>query len=109
MPNIGLEFKARNKGETKLSSPCRQNQIIRSISCQNASHQECINVKQPFLLYGEPDLCNDYMFKDPDNIDLFVLSFLLAVSSNKFLLILICSTMWFCGKKLYDQLRNQGV
>ena len=33
---------------------------------QVASRQEPTDVKQPFLSYGELDLCNDYILKDPE-------------------------------------------
>ena len=32
-------------------------------------------MKQPFLPYGELDLCNGYILKDPDRIDNFSINF----------------------------------
>ena len=31
-------------------------------------------MKQPFLPSGEPNLCNDYILKDPEYIDLFCIN-----------------------------------
>ena len=42
---------------------------------QDATLQEYAEVKPPFLPYGEPDLCNDYILKDPDYIDRFCINF----------------------------------
>ena len=39
----------------------------------------------------------------------FEIILLVTMSSDKFLQIPICLTMWFCERKLYDQPRNQGV
>ena len=43
--------------------------------CQNATCHEYTKVKPPFLPYGEPDLSNDYILKNPDYIDRFCLNF----------------------------------
>jgi len=76
MPYLGLKVKARNKGEIKLPSPCRNNQIFCAVNCrQDASSQAPTDVKQPFLPYSEPDLCNDYILKDPEYIDRFCINF----------------------------------
>ena len=42
---------------------------------RDATRQETTDVKQPFLPYGEPDLCNGYILKDPDYIDCFCTNF----------------------------------
>ena len=76
MPYLGLNVKTRNKGETKLLSPCRHNRMVYAVNCrQDASCQEPIDVKQPFLPYDDPDLCNDYIFKDLGCIDRFCINF----------------------------------
>ena len=77
--------------------------------CQGVACQEYTKVKPPFLYYGEQDLYNNYILKDPDYIDRFVLTFLVTVSSNMFFRIPIRLTMWVHGRKLYNQPRNQGV
>ena len=76
MPYLGLKVKARNKGATKLPSSCRHSRMIRAINCrQDATRQEPIDMKQPFLPYGGPDLCNDYILKEPKYIDRFCINF----------------------------------
>ena len=50
--------------------------MIRAINrCQDASSREPTDAKQPFLPYGETDLCNDYILKDPNYIDRFCINF----------------------------------
>ena len=76
MLNLGLQVEARNKVETKLPSPCKHNWMICAVNRrQNASHQESKDVKQPFLSYGEPDQCNDYISKDLSYIVCFCTNF----------------------------------
>ena len=76
MPYLGLKVKGRNKGKTKLLSPCRHNRMTRAINrCQDTTRQEYTEVKQHLLSYGEPDLCNDYVLKDPEYIDRFCVNF----------------------------------
>ena len=76
IPNLELKVKDRNKGKTKLPSPCRHNQIICAISCpQDVIWQEPTDMKQPFFPYGKPDLCNDYILKDLDYINRFCINF----------------------------------
>ena len=72
IPYMGLKVKGRNKGKTKLPSPCRLKQMICAIKlCQDATRQEFTAMKPPFLRYGELDLCNDYILKDLYYIDRF--------------------------------------
>ena len=48
---LGLKVKGRNKGETKLPSSCRHNQMICAINRrQYTTHKEHTEVKQPFYL-----------------------------------------------------------
>ena len=59
--------------------------------CQDAAHQKYMEVKLPFLSYGEPDLCNNYILKDPVYIDYFLINFpyhcvLNQVDSDKYML-----------------------
>ena len=76
IPNLGLEVKGRNKGETKLFSPCRRDRMLCALHHrQNNNFQEPTNISQPFLCYNEPDLCNDYIFKKPGYGDRFCISF----------------------------------
>ena len=76
MPNLGLEIKGRNKGETKFPSPRRHNRMICAINRRlDASCQEPTDVKKGFMPYDEPDLCNDYILKDPEYIDHFCINF----------------------------------
>ena len=68
MPYLGLKLKGRNKGRNTL--------LIHTINHrQNASCQEHMEVKQPFLPYGKLDLCNDYILKVPEYIDCFCINF----------------------------------
>ena len=77
MPYLGLEVKARNKGETNSPSPRRHNRIICAINYhRDATCQKQTDVKQTFLPYHEPDLCHDYILKDPEYIDCFYFKFL---------------------------------
>ena len=76
MPYMGIKVKDRNKSKIKLPSPCRQNEMIRAINlCQDATCQEYMELKPPFWPYGEPDLCNNYILKDPDCFDCFCINF----------------------------------
>ena len=77
MPYPGLKIKGRNKRETKLSFTHRHNKMIHTINCwRYVAHQAHTDVKQPLLPYGELDLCNDYILKDPEYIDCFCINFL---------------------------------
>ena len=50
--------------------------MIRAIHChQVAEHLESVEVSQLILPYDEPDLCNDYISRDPDYIDRFSTNF----------------------------------
>ena len=81
----------RNKGKTKIPSPRRQNRMICAINlCQDATRHESKKMKPPLLPFDEPDLCNDYILKDPEYIDRFVLIFLVTVFSIKLIQIPIC-------------------
>ena len=91
IPYTGLKVKGRNKGKTKLPSPCRQNQMICAINLrQDATRHEFTKMKPPFLPFDELDLCNDYMLKDLNTLIVFVLIFLVTVFSTKLIRILIC-------------------
>ena len=76
IPYTGLKVKGRNKGKTKIPSSCRQKRMIRAINlCQDATCHESTKMKPPFLPYNEPDLCNNYILKDPEYIDRFCNNF----------------------------------
>ena len=50
--------------------------MIRAIHCcQVAKHLELIDLSQHILPYDEPDLCNDYITKEPDYMDRFHINF----------------------------------
>ena len=42
---------------------------------QDITCQEYTEVKLPFLPYGESDLCNSYILKNPNYIDYFCINF----------------------------------
>ena len=109
MPNLEFEVMARNKGEIKLPPSCRHNRIIRAINhCQDASREEPTDVKQLFcLMMNQTNVMIAY-WRIRTTLIVFVLTFLVTVSSHKFLWTPILSTMWFCEMKLYNQPRNQG-
>ena len=76
MPYMGLKVKGRNKSKTKVPSPCRKNWMICAINLhQDATCQEDMAGKRPFLYYGEPDLWNGSIFKDLDYIGCFFINF----------------------------------
>ena len=39
--------------------------------CQDATLCGSTKMKTPFLSFDEPDLCNDYILRNPEYIDLF--------------------------------------
>ena len=52
-PNIGLQVKGRNKGETKYPSSHRRNQMIRVIN-RHQNRQDNNEISQPFCLTMSP-------------------------------------------------------
>ena len=52
---------------------------------QDATCQEYTKVKPPFLPYDEPNLCNDYILKDPVYIDRSCINFLCHCVIDKFM------------------------
>ena len=68
MPYMSFKIEGRKK--------CRQNRMICAVNLwQDFTCQEYTEVKQPYLLYGEPVLCNNYVLKDLDYIDHFCINF----------------------------------
>ena len=54
--------------------------------CQDASLRESTKIKPSFLPFNELNLCNDYIFMDPEYSDHFCHCFLIQVDSNTNLL-----------------------
>ena len=71
-----LKVKGRNKGKTKIPSPCRCNQMICAINlCQDVTLCRPTKIKAPFVPFDEPNLCNDYILRDLEYIDRFCINF----------------------------------
>ena len=50
--------------------------MIRAINLrQDATLHRSTKIKPPFLTFNEPNLCNDYILKDPEYIDRFCINF----------------------------------
>ena len=73
---MDLKVKTRNNKEKKLPSPRRQDRMICAIHHrQVAEHLESIEVSQHIWPYDEPDLYNNYLFKEPDYMDRFCINY----------------------------------
>ena len=71
-----MKVKGRNKGKTKIPSPRRRNQMIRTINLhQDATLRGSTKMKPLFLPFDEPNLCNDYILRDSEYIDHFCINF----------------------------------
>ena len=72
-----LKDKARTKGEYKVPHPCRRYQIVCAINhCKDAELRKLFEVTKPLLPPEEPDICNNFIYKEPDYIDRFCIDFL---------------------------------
>ena len=50
--------------------------MIRAINLrQDATCLESTRIKPPFLPFNEPNMCNDYILRDPEYIDRFCINF----------------------------------
>ena len=88
---LKVKGKGRKNGKTKTPSPRRRNQTLCAINlCQDATVCGSTKIKPLFLFFDEPNLCNDYLLRDSEYIDFFVLIFLITVFSTKFIRIPIC-------------------
>ena len=84
IPYTDLKIKGRNRGRTKFPSPCRHNIMICAFNlCQDATLCGFTKMKLPFLLFDEPNLCNNCILRDPEYIGRFVVFFYSTVFSIK--------------------------
>ena len=72
LSNHGLQVKTRIMEEYKFFPPRRLCQMIRAISCRkDAERQKYTGATQPLLPPEEPNLCNNFISKEPDYYDRF--------------------------------------
>ena len=73
---MDFKVKTTNNSRVKFPPPCRQARMICAIHRrQVAEHLTSIQVNQHILPYNEPDICNDYISRDPDYIGHFSINF----------------------------------
>ena len=66
--NQDLKIKGRKLGNFKSPPPRRLNYMLRAIDSW-ANRQDINDIQHHFLLYDEPDLCNDYISMEQDEAD----------------------------------------
>ena len=73
---LGLKIKIKSgkKVVTKSPSPCRRDWMLCAIHCRQ-NHQDKNKINQSILSYDEPDLCNDYISKEPGSNNRFCINF----------------------------------
>ena len=74
IPYSTMPVKSREKGVTESLSPCRHNWMLCSINCRQ-NHHNNNDINQSILSYNEPNLCNDYISKEPGNNNRFCINF----------------------------------
>ena len=63
----GLKVKGRKNGKAKTPFPCQRNRMLHAIKHRhNTSLRNYTRIIPPFLPFDEPNLCNDYIFIDPE-------------------------------------------
>ena len=74
--NHGLQVKTRSAGKYKFPQPIRLYQMIPAFSRQkDAERRKLTGTTQPLLPPEEPNLCNDFISKEPGYFDRFHLNF----------------------------------
>ena len=77
IPYNGLKVKGKKNGKTRTPSPYWRNQMLCAINfCQDNALCGSTKMKPPFLPFDEPNLCNSYIFMDPEYSDRFCHRFL---------------------------------
>ena len=76
---------------------------------KDAEHRKLAGATQLFLPPEEPNFATTLYPRNLATLIVFILTSLDIVSLDTFFRILIRSTMWIHGRKLYNQPRNQGV
>ena len=71
-----LPVKTRSAGEYKVPHPQRLRQMIWATSCRkDAERRKLIEATQPLLPPEEPNLCDNFISKEPGYFDRFHINF----------------------------------
>ena len=105
-----IQVKTKSAGEYKIPPPWRLCWMIWAISCWRTLNVEILLelINLCCLLKSQTYITTLYP-RNLATLIVFILTFLNIVSLDTFFRIPIRSTMWTHGRKLYNQLRNQGV